>query len=130
VTRCRTAQPGPEDRKRLGLVLMQTILQNMSLPNWPLLGVHCTDQNAELRSHEELDQPLVRSFGSGLGGIVVRGNQQKSSSQVVMSEPDLISTTTRDRRGSEVRDLQLMNQLAENGLAIIMISSELEEVLG
>jgi D-xylose transport system ATP-binding protein len=127
----------PEDRKRLGLVLMQTILQNMSLPNLGRFsGFMYIDQNAELaavmKSSTSLSikAPSVQVSVESLSG----GNQQKVViSKWLMSEPRILILDDPTRGidvGAKYEIYKLMNQLAENGFAIIMISSELEEVLG
>jgi len=127
----------PEDRKRLGLVLMQTILQNMSLPNLGRFsGFMYIDQNAELaavmKSSTSLSikAPSVQVSVESLSG----GNQQKVViSKWLMSEPRILILDDPTRGidvGAKYEIYKLMNQLAENGFAIVMISSELEEVLG
>ncbi|HTN52603.1 MAG TPA: ATP-binding cassette domain-containing protein [Anaeromyxobacter sp.] len=127
----------PEDRKRLGLVLIQTILQNMSLPNLGRFsGFMYIDQNAELatvlkHSHSlSIKAPSVHVAAESLSG----GNQQKVViSKWLMSEPRILILDDPTRGidvGAKYEIYKLMNQLAESGFAIIMISSELEEVLG
>jgi D-xylose transport system ATP-binding protein len=127
----------PEDRKRLGLVLMQTILQNMSLPNLSRFsGFMYIDQNAELATvmqhstNLSIKAPSVHVPVESLSG----GNQQKVViSKWLMSEPRILILDDPTRGvdvGAKYEIYKLMNQLAESGFAIIMISSELEEVLG
>src|SRR2546422_5504872 len=84
----------PEDRERLGLVLMQTILQNMSLPNLGRFsGFMYIDQDAELaavmKSSTSLSikAPSVQVSVESLSG----GNQQKVViSKWLMSEPRIL----------------------------------------
>jgi D-xylose transport system ATP-binding protein len=127
----------PEDRKRLGLVLIQSILQNMSLPNLPRYSRFMyIDQNAELASvmrHStslSIKAPSVHVAVDSLSG----GNQQKVViSKWLMTEPRILILDDPTRGvdvGAKYEIYKLMNQLAEGGFAIIMISSELEEVLG
>jgi D-xylose transport system ATP-binding protein len=127
----------PEDRKRLGLVLIQTILQNMSLPNLPRFSRFMyIDQNAELSAvmkHSTtlaIKAPSVHVTVDSLSG----GNQQKVViSKWLMSEPRILILDDPTRGvdvGAKYEIYKLMNQLAEGGFAIIMISSDLEEVLG
>ncbi len=127
----------PEDRKRQGLVLIQTILQNMSLPNLPRFsGFMYIDHNAEQASvmkHStslSIKAPSVHVPVESLSG----GNQQKVViSKWLMSEPRILILDDPTRGidvGAKYEIYKLMNQLAEGGFAIIMISSDLEEVLG
>ncbi len=127
----------PEDRKRLGLVLGQSILQNMSLPNLNRYsGFMYIDENAELAtvlkysSSLSIKAPSVHVPVDSLSG----GNQQKVViSKWLMSEPRILILDDPTRGidvGAKYEIYKLMNQLAESGFGIIMISSELEEVLG
>jgi D-xylose transport system ATP-binding protein len=127
----------PEDRKRQGLVLIQSILQNMSLPNLDRFsGFMSIDRDAELAgvmSHSTslaIKAPSVHAPVESLSG----GNQQKVViSKWLMSEPRILILDDPTRGvdvGAKYEIYKIMNQLAESGFAIIMISSDLEEVLG
>ena len=127
----------PEDRKRHGLVLMQTILKNISLPNLDrFAGFLTIDQNAEvvesLRIAKELaiKAPSLHVPAETLSG----GNQQKVViAKWLLSGPKVLIMDDPTRGvdvGAKYEIYKLMNELAEQGIAIIMISSELEEVLG
>jgi len=127
----------PEDRKRQGLVLMQTILQNMGLPNLRRFSSFMRiDQDAELAAVLKywtalsIKAPTVHVPVESLSG----GNQQKVViSKWLMSEPRVLILDDPTRGidvGAKYEIYKLMNQLAEAGFAIIMISSELGEVLG
>ncbi len=127
----------PEDRKRLGLVLIQSIQQNMSLPNLDRFsGFMYIDQDAEAASVAKyssalsIKAPSIQVPVESLSG----GNQQKVViSKWLMSEPRILILDDPTRGidvGAKYEIYKLMNQLAESGFAIIMISSELEEVLG
>jgi len=127
----------PEDRKRQGLVLIQTILQNMSLPNLDrFAGFMSIDQDAEqadvLRHSTSLaiKAPSVHVPVESLSG----GNQQKVViSKWLMSEPRILILDDPTRGvdvGAKYEIYKIMNRLAESGFGIIMISSDLEEVLG
>jgi D-xylose transport system ATP-binding protein len=127
----------PEDRKRQGLVLIQSILQNMSLPNLDRFsGFMSIDQDAEqadvLRHSTSLaiKAPSVHVPVESLSG----GNQQKVViSKWLMSEPRILILDDPTRGvdvGAKYEIYKIMNRLAEGGFGIIMISSDLEEVLG
>ena len=127
----------PEDRKRMGLVLIQSILQNISLPNLNRFSSFMRiNQAAELSpalkysTSLSVKAPSVHVPVESLSG----GNQQKVViSKWLMSEPRILILDDPTRGidvGAKYEIYKLMNQLAEAGYSIIMISSELEEVLG
>jgi D-xylose transport system ATP-binding protein len=127
----------PEDRKRHGLVLMQSVLKNISLANLDQFATWLRiDDFAELqaclRYAESLSikAPNLNVACESLSG----GNQQKVViSKWLMSEPKILIMDDPTRGidvGAKYEIYKLMNDLAERGIAIIMISSELEEVLG
>jgi D-xylose transport system ATP-binding protein len=127
----------PEDRKRHGLVLMQSILKNISLPNldqfasWFRID-NLAELNASMKFAKSLDikAPSLQAPCDSLSG----GNQQKVViSKWLMSKPKVLIMDDPTRGidvGAKYEIYKLMNDLAEQGMAIIMISSELEEVLG
>ena len=127
----------PEDRKRQGLILLQSILQNMSLPNLGrFAGFMRIDEDAELAAGLRywtslaIKAPTIHVPVESLSG----GNQQKVViSKWLMSEPRILILDDPTRGvdvGAKYEIYKLMNRLAESGFAIIMISSELPEVLG
>jgi D-xylose transport system ATP-binding protein len=127
----------PEDRKRHGLVLIQSILKNISLPNLDRFsGFMRIDQNAEvaesLRIAKELaiKAPSLHVAAETLSG----GNQQKVViAKWLLSGPKILIMDDPTRGidvGAKYEIYKLMNDLAEQGISVIMISSELEEVLG
>ena len=127
----------PEDRKRHGLVLIQSILKNISLPNLDrfskFMRINQNEEVAEsLRIAKELTikAPNLYVAAETLSG----GNQQKVViSKWLLSGPKILIMDDPTRGidvGSKFEIYKLMNDLAEQGIAIIMISSELEEVLG
>jgi D-xylose transport system ATP-binding protein len=127
----------PEDRKGKGLILIETILQNISLPNLDRFsGFMRINGDAELAEALKFSKslsikaPSVHVAVESLSG----GNQQKVViSKWLMSEPRILILDDPTRGidvGAKYEIYKLINQLAENGYSIIMISSELEEVLG
>jgi D-xylose transport system ATP-binding protein len=127
----------PEDRKLQGLVLPQSILSNMSLPNLERFsGFGWINKHAELKETLKyyrslmIKAPNVSAIVNSLSG----GNQQKVViSKWLMSEPRILILDDPTRGidvGAKYEIYKLMNQFAESGMSIIMISSELEEVLG
>jgi D-xylose transport system ATP-binding protein len=126
-----------EDRKRFGLIIDQTVLNNMTLAGLKKLsGRFVTDGDAEAaageRSMKELRVKAKSLFT--IVGTLSGGNQQK----VVLAK--WLLTTPRvlfldePTRGIDVGAKQeiyaLINRLAKTGIAIVLVSSELPEVLG
>lgn len=127
----------PEDRKGMGLVLIQSILKNISLPNLDqFAGLLRIDVDAELKASMQqaksltIKTPSLEALVETLSG----GNQQKVViSKWLLSTPIVLIMDDPTRGvdvGAKYEIYKLMNDLAEKGVAIIMISSELEEVLG
>ena len=127
----------PEDRKRMGLVIDQSIIKNMSLPNLERFsGFLAINKNAELRACESMatylaiKTPTLQALVNSLSG----GNQQKVViAKWLMSEPKVLILDEPTRGidvGAKYEIYKLMNKLAEEGVAIILISSELPEILG
>lgn len=127
----------PENRKEHGLILAQSILKNISLAN---LGQFASllriDTNAELDASRNLatnlaiKAPHLHVLVDSLSG----GNQQKVViAKWLMSKPKVLILDDPTRGvdvGAKYEIYKLIHELAEQGISIIMISSELEEVLG
>jgi D-xylose transport system ATP-binding protein len=127
----------PEDRKRHGLVLMQSILRNISLPNLDrFANFFRVNEDAELAESEKfakelsIKAPNLFVAAENLSG----GNQQKVViAKWLMSNPKILIMDDPTRGidvGAKYEIYKLMNDLAEKGISIIMISSDLQEVLG
>ena len=127
----------PEDRKELGLVLIQSVLRNISLPNLNQFSTwYQVNELVELNKSREMAQQLAIKAPRltvpcySLSG----GNQQKVViAKWLMSKPKVLIMDDPTRGvdvGAKFEIYKLMNDLAESGIAIIMISSELEEILG
>jgi D-xylose transport system ATP-binding protein len=127
----------PEDRKTMGLVLMQSILKNISLPNLDQFSKFFRidaneERQASLQQAKSLTvkAPNLDVLAETLSG----GNQQKVViSKWLLSRPKVLIMDDPTRGidvGAKFEIYKLMNDLAEKGEAVIMISSDLEEVLG
>lgn len=126
-----------EDRKGNGLILMQDIRYNISIANLEELtkGV-AINQNEEINvanSYKEsinIKAPSIEQKVRNLSG----GNQQKVQLAKWMFVKPQVLILDEPTRGIDVgakyEIYSLMNQLVEQGMSIIMISSELPEVLG
>ena len=126
-----------EDRKAQGLVLPLSVKDNLCLPSvdkFTTLGF--VDSRRERRAADRYVREL-RIRTPGLDQKVAYlsgGNQQKVVlSKWLCSEAEVFIFDEPTRGvdvGAKAEIYQLMNRLAASGVAIVMISSELPEVLG
>ena len=127
----------PEDRKRAGLLLDVSVAQNISLPNLRayapgmLVAVGAERQNAE-RQKKSLGI-RVPDVGTA-AGVLSGGNQQKVVLAKWLSMSPRVIVLDEPTRGIDVgskNDIYgLLRELADAGVAILMISSDMEEVIG
>ena len=126
-----------EDRKETGLVLAYDLVRNITVTNLPRIkkGAFLSRRTeAELADKFIKDMnvktPSNRQLAMNLSG----GNQQKVVfAKWLFSDADILILDEPTRGidvGAKHEIYLLMNRLAEQGKAIIMISSELPEVLG
>ncbi len=127
----------PEDRKNMGLILDQSILKNISLPNMDFFGnFGRINKLKELEESEKFSKSLAIKTPSMHVSVesLSGGNQQKVViSKWLMSKPQILILDDPTRGidvGAKYEIYKLINELAEQGVAIIMISSEMEEVIG
>ncbi len=126
-----------EDRKRFGLVLDQTILNNMTLACLRRVsGRFITSIDAESAAGERAMKDLRVKANSifTIAGTLSGGNQQKIVlAKWLLTNPRVLFLDE-PTRGIDVGAKQeiygQINQLAKAGLAIVLVSSELPEVLG
>jgi ribose transport system ATP-binding protein len=127
----------PEDRKQMGLVLPLSIRQNIALANpeqvYPW-GWRRTRREQRL-AQTQVDQLRIRT--PHLEQLVINlsgGNQQKVVLGKWLAREADILIFDEPTRGidvaSKVDIYELMNRLTERGAAILMISSDLPEILG
>ena len=127
----------PEDRQHHGLILKMSITHNITLPSlaeFTRLG--WVNQNGEQKAaYQAAEQMDVRATGvwqkvRELSG----GNQQKVVLAKWLATHPRILILDEPTRGIDVKTKVavhgLMSNLAAQGMAILMISSELPEVLG
>jgi D-xylose transport system ATP-binding protein len=127
----------PEDRKHHGIVPDLSVGQNMTMAVLRDFA-HATriDAEAELRTvREEIGRLKLKTASpflsiTGLSG----GNQQKAVlSKMLLTRPKILILDEPTRGvdvGAKFEIYQLMFDLAKQGMSIIMVSSELQEVLG
>jgi ribose transport system ATP-binding protein/inositol transport system ATP-binding protein len=126
-----------EDRKHFGLVLFRSIRENISLPNlWRTQRGVLLNQHRETQEVQEISTRLrLKAAGLEFEAFSLSGgNQQKVVvSKWIMAHPKVLILDEPTRGvdvGAKAEVHSLMCQLAAQGMAIIMISSELPEVLG
>lgn len=126
-----------EDRKRYGLILDQTILRNMTLAGLKALsGRFVTDEDKEAAAGERAARDLRLKANSvfTIAGTLSGGNQQKVVlAKWLLTNPRVLFLDEPTRGidvGAKQEIYAQINQLAERGLAIVLVSSELPEVLG
>ena len=126
-----------EDRKTEGLVLDFSIKDNMmltSLQNISKAGVIQKKKEDE-ETAKYIEQLKVRCAGAEQSvGSLSGGNQQKVViAKWLSTSPDVLILDEPTRGvdiGAKKEIYTIINQLAEQGVAILMISSELPEVIG
>ncbi len=126
-----------EDRKGNGLILIQDVKQNITLANLREISRNgVVDGNAEVKVANEyknsinIKTPTVEQIVGNLSG----GNQQKVSvAKWLFVKPNILILDEPTRGidvGAKYEIYTIMNRLVEQGMSIIMISSELPEILG
>jgi D-xylose transport system ATP-binding protein len=126
-----------EDRKRFGLVLDQTILNNMTLAGLRRIsGRFVTSIDAESAAGERAMKDLRVKANSvfTIAGTLSGGNQQKVVlAKWLLTNPRVLFLDEPTRGidvGAKQEIYAQINKLAKSGLAIVLVSSELPEVLG
>ncbi|MCI8420287.1 MAG: sugar ABC transporter ATP-binding protein [Oscillospiraceae bacterium] len=128
----------PEDRKKDGLCTKLSIRSNIALPNLDLI---CNQVGTVIRNREN---SMIEKGKSSLtikmanaeveAGSLSGGNQQKivvakwlarNSRVVIFDEP-----TRGIDVAAKVEIYQIINQLKKDGIVVIIVSSELPEVMG
>jgi rhamnose transport system ATP-binding protein len=127
----------PEDRQNQGAALKRSILDNISLPNLSRLSTAGFFSRRRERSVAEtltrrldvrmsyLDQPLENLSGGNQQKVVIAKWLATAPKVLILDEP-----TKGIDVGSKAAVHHFVAELVEQGLAVVMISSELPEVLG
>jgi D-xylose transport system ATP-binding protein len=126
-----------EDRKRLGLILSDTVRNNMSLSSLEQLSsLGVIDRPQEMRVAQDrmkemrIKAPNCESIVGNLSG----GNQQKVVlARWMMTRPKVLFLDEPTRGidvGARAEIYSIIHKLAAEGLAVVMVSSELPELLG
>jgi ribose transport system ATP-binding protein len=127
----------PEDRKALGIFLPESVRWNVSLPTVErdaTAGIFLS--RARERAHAERSRDKLRIKSATLDtlvGTLSGGNQQKVALGKWLAMRPKVLLLDEPTRGIDVgakREIyHLMEELAEEGMAILFVSSEMEEVL-
>ena len=127
----------PEDRKLLGVNLEASIKQNIAITHMDMLAKHffvsekrekdfCNDAMKKL----SIKAPSIEQTVGNLSG----GNQQKVALvKWIMRDIDILILDEPTRGvdvGAKEEIYKIIGMLAEKGIAIILISSDLPEVMG
>jgi ribose transport system ATP-binding protein len=127
----------PEDRKAAGLILDFSIRENISLPN---LGAHASGSIVSGKREEQTAQVQREALRIKTASLATParslsgGNQQKVAIAKWLAMAPKVIILDEPTRGIDVgakaEIYRLMRGLADAGVAILMISSDMEEVLG
>jgi ribose transport system ATP-binding protein len=127
----------PEDRRRTGLVTSMTVRENITLPGlWNYTRAALISRRAEsIEARRQIDSMRIRTPGAETRVMNLSGgNQQK----VVLGkwlalEPKVLIVDEPTRGidvGAKAEIYRLLRALTDKGVAVIVISSDIEEVLG
>lgn len=126
----------PEDRKLQGLVLDHTIENNIAYANLKDVSSFGFITNGSIREFADL---AINRFGvKGVGGQMADelsgGNQQKVILAKWLAKDPAVVILDEPTRGIDVGArssiYEIIVELAKKGVAVIVVSSDLEEVLG
>ncbi len=126
-----------EDRRRTGLLLAKSIHENIGLPNLPahakngIVNLQWEKKvSKEYKERLSIKAPSINTPTRNLSG----GNQQKVILSRWLAAESKILILDEPTRGIDVNARSefyaLMNEFVENGGSIIMVSSEMPEIIG
>jgi len=126
-----------EDRKRFGLILEQTILDNMTLAGLKQISgaflIHRTRESVAAKK-SMADLRVKANSPLTVAGTLSGGNQQKVVlGKWLLTKPKVLFLDEPTRGidvGAKQEIYANINALAKQGLAIVMVSSELPEIIG
>lgn len=126
-----------EDRKALGLVLNRSIKENISLQNFKKLSPGgFIKRGTEKKVCDEYARQMTTKMNGieDLAGSLSGGNQQKVVlAKCMLSDPKVLIMDEPTRGidvGAKAKIYSLMLEMTKKGIAIIMISSEMTELIG
>lgn len=126
-----------EDRKRYGIVPVRSVTENVSLANLPQViyrgHLHAKKENEVVKKYCSSMQLKTHSY-QNLVENLSGGNQQKVIlAKWMMRNPEIMILDEPTRGidvGTKYEIYKIINSLAENGKAVLFISSELPELIG
>ena len=127
----------PEDRKKEGLALERSILDNMTLVKLPQISrcgfidkVRQKNLGKQFAENIRVKTPSLSQLAGNLSG----GNQQKVViAKWLMQQPEILILDEPTRGidvGSKAEIYSLIYELAQRGVAVIVVSSEMQEIMG
>lgn len=126
-----------EDRKLFGLVLCRSIMENISLPNLRFLykGIAISKSKEKENVARYIASLGIKCTNDDVvTGTLSGGNQQKVViAKWLMANPKVLILDEPTRGidvGAKYEIYKIIVQLAKQGIAIILISSELPEIIG
>jgi rhamnose transport system ATP-binding protein len=127
----------PEDRRRHGVILEMPIAHNITMAVHPVLfpGTWLRFKAETAMAKDFIRDLGIKAYGPDApGGSLSGGNQQKVSvSRWLATKPKLLildEPTQGVDVGAKSEIHKIIRNLAKEGLAVLMISSDLPEVLG
>ncbi len=127
-----------EDRRRYGLVLEQPVGFNLSLSSLPAFSrapARIDQEKEHVRNQHFFDSLRIKAPGQhARAGGLSGGNQQKVVlGKALMTEPAVVMLDEPTRGidvGAKLEVYELINRLTGEGRAVILVSSELPELMG
>jgi ribose transport system ATP-binding protein len=126
----------PEDRKAQGLILPQTIAENLALGNYPRVAPSgwITTARTQAFAAKGISRFLIKGTGTMRVNELSGGNQQKVViAKSILREPRVVILDEPTRGidvGARAAIYDIIADLARHGMAVIVVSSDLDEVLG
>jgi ABC-type sugar transport system ATPase subunit len=131
----------PEDRKGAGLVLGMTVAENLALPllsssdvMGPAAHLGLVDRHAEAQlAARRIDSLRIRGDAQSIVGTLSGGNQQKVVLGKWLEHRPKLLILDEPTRGVDIGAREeihtIIEQLAEKGVAVLIASSDLQEVV-
>lgn len=129
----------PEDRKKDGLCTKLSIRENIALPNLPLISKKLTGKvgkkaEAEMVNKGKASLTIKMANAEVDAGTLSGGNQQKIVVAKWLARDSQVIIFDEPTRGidvaAKVEIYEIINELKKQGKAVIVISSEMPEVMG
>ncbi len=126
----------PDDRKALGVILAHSIAENLSYNNFDQIAPNHWVMPAKVKNFAQLliARLGVKGYPEQQAGALSGGNQQKVViAKWIARNPKIIILDEPTRGidvGARAAIYTVITELAKQGLAVIIVSSDLEEVLG